>query len=129
MGRLIDADKFEAFVIHTNGDEEFVNGVQYVLEKIDNAPTVEAIPKDQYEARLKADMVAMLTEIQTEIDEIELDLPFGFEPATKTEAFYQGVSASEKVIQEKIEKLKESRFADNPETLDNGAKRRTQKGT
>ena len=47
MGRLIDADKFEAFVIRTNGDEEFVNGVQYVLEKIDNAPTVEAIPKDQ----------------------------------------------------------------------------------
>lgn len=27
----------------------------------------EAIPKDQYEARLKADMVAMLTELQTEI--------------------------------------------------------------
>ena len=35
MGRLIDADKFEAFVIRTNGDEEFVNGVQYVLEKIE----------------------------------------------------------------------------------------------
>ena len=41
--RLIDADKFEAFVIRTNGDEEFVNGVQYVLEKIDNAPTVDAV--------------------------------------------------------------------------------------
>lgn len=42
--RLIDADKFEAFVIRTNGDEEFINGVQYVLERIDNAPTVNAIP-------------------------------------------------------------------------------------
>jgi hypothetical protein len=30
---------------------------------------VEAIPKDQYEARLKADMVAMLTDLQLEIDE------------------------------------------------------------
>ena len=47
MGRLIDADKFEAFVIRTNGDEEFVNGVQYVLEKIDNAPTVDAITMEQ----------------------------------------------------------------------------------
>lgn len=68
---MIDADKFEAFVIRTNGDEEFVNGVQYVLEKIDNAPTIEAIPKDQYEARLKADLVAMLTEIQLEIVELK----------------------------------------------------------
>lgn len=47
--RLIDADKFEAFVIRTNGDEEFVNGVQYVLEKIDNAPTVKAIPLERVE--------------------------------------------------------------------------------
>jgi hypothetical protein len=38
-------------------------------EDVDNAPTVEAIPKDQYENRLKADMVAMLTEIQLEIRE------------------------------------------------------------
>ena len=59
-----------------------------------------------YENRLKTDMVAMLTEIQTGINEIEIDLPFGFEPATKTEAFYQGISASEKVIQEKINSLK-----------------------
>lgn len=31
----------------------------------------EAIPKDQYETRLKADMVAMLTELQLEFEEIE----------------------------------------------------------
>ena len=31
---------------------------------------VEAIPKDQYEARLKADMVAMLEELQVEIEEM-----------------------------------------------------------
>ena len=34
-----------------------------------DVPTVEAIPKAEYEARLKADMVAMLTEIQLECEE------------------------------------------------------------
>ena len=32
---------------------------------------VEAIPKADYNARLKADMVAMLTEIQLEIEELD----------------------------------------------------------
>lgn len=31
---------------------------------------VEAIPKDQYEARLKADMVAMLTDMLIDVEEI-----------------------------------------------------------
>ena len=36
--RLIDADKFEAFMYnHVNDD--FDNGVQFVLEMIDKAPT------------------------------------------------------------------------------------------
>lgn len=59
-----------------------------------------------YEARLKADMVAMLTEIQLEIEEIEIDVPFGFEPVSKTSAFYEGVSASSRLIQQKINALK-----------------------
>lgn len=96
MGRLIDADKFEAFVIRTNGDEEFVNGVQYVLEKIDNAPTVEAIPKADYENRLKADMVAILTEIQLEIHELWDNDP----------SYIEGVYDSEMIIQQKINALK-----------------------
>lgn len=32
-------------------------------------PTVEAIPKDQYETRLKADMIAMLEDLDLQIDE------------------------------------------------------------
>lgn len=32
--------------------------------------TVEATPKDQYEARLKADMVAILDKIRAEIEEV-----------------------------------------------------------
>ena len=37
--RLIDADKFEAFMYQNNNDD-FNNGVQFVLEMIDKAPTV-----------------------------------------------------------------------------------------
>jgi hypothetical protein len=33
---------------------------------------VEAIPKADYEARLKADMVAMLTDLQLEIEELDV---------------------------------------------------------
>ena len=61
---------------------------------------------ESYEKRLKADLVAMLTEIQLEIEEIEIDVPFGFEPVSKTSAFYEGVSASSKLIQQKINALK-----------------------
>lgn len=41
--RLIDADKFEAFMYQNNNDD-FDNGVQFVLEMIDKAPTVCDIP-------------------------------------------------------------------------------------
>lgn len=41
--RLIDADAFEV-VFFENKSEEFVDGATYVLEMIDNAPTVEARP-------------------------------------------------------------------------------------
>ena len=68
---------------------------------------VEAIPKADYEARLKADLKAILVELQLEIEEIEIDVPFGFEPVSKTAAFYEGVSASSKVVQQKINALKE----------------------
>jgi hypothetical protein len=37
-----------------------------------DCPLVEAIPKDQYEARLKADMVAMLEEIDGDIERLQL---------------------------------------------------------
>ena len=65
----------------------------------------EYIPRKEYEQRLKADVVAMLTEIQMEIEEIKIDLPFGFEPVSKTSAFYEGVSASSRLIQEKINEI------------------------
>ena len=81
-----------------------------VLEQARQKAWVEAYDsfKKEYETRLKADMVAMLTEIQLEIEEIKMgdNVPFGFEPVNK---FYEGVSASSKVIQQKIDSLKENK--------------------
>ena len=39
---------------------------------IENAPTVEAIPKADYENRLKADMVDMLEDLRLDFQEAEL---------------------------------------------------------
>lgn len=57
--------------------DEWTKGIHYgLLHGVDNilddVPTVEAILKADYENRLKADMVAILTEIQLEIEEIPL---------------------------------------------------------
>lgn len=40
--RLIDADLFEVFT-YTHRNNDFDDGVQYVLEAIDNAPTIELV--------------------------------------------------------------------------------------
>ena len=60
-----------------------------------------SIPKDKYEARLKADMIAMLTELQLEIEETVKEE----EPIDKKWA--NGLHYSEKIIQQKINSLKE----------------------
>ena len=63
--------------------------------------TVEAILKDEYENRLKADMVAMLTEIQLEIE--ELSTP----PAYQDEDYFLiGTNKCSELIQQKIDKYK-----------------------
>lgn len=66
-----------------------------------------AISKADYENRLKADLKAILVELQLEIEEIEMgnNVPLGFEPVNK---FYEGVSASSKIIQQKIRELEEN---------------------
>jgi len=74
-----------------------------VLFMMDNMPTVEAIPKADYEARLKADMLAMLTELKNKlidkswnIDMYDDDLDF--------ECCY--LTDIDEVIQQKIDSLK-----------------------
>ncbi len=101
MGRLIDVDKIEAYVIRTHGDEDIVKGVQYVLKMIDKTPTVEAIPKADYETHLKADIVAMLEELKEQLRVMHEKL---FEKEDFDEAY--GVSDSMDVIEQKIDSLK-----------------------
>lgn len=96
MGRLIDADRLKEVF-----SRNVVGGNAY-FDLIDNAPTVEAIPKADYEKRLKADMVAMLTEIQLEIDELEVPLLY------LAEDYEGGVLDCKKIIQQKINALKVS---------------------
>ena len=43
MARLIDADAFEVFEFSSKS-EDFADGVLYVLDKSDEAPTIEAEP-------------------------------------------------------------------------------------
>lgn len=66
----------------------------------------KVVPPTKWEEMYtKDDIVTMLTELKTEIEEIEMgnNVPFGFEPVNK---FYEGISASSRVIQQKIDKLK-----------------------
>ena len=120
MGRLIDADiclhkAWQNFYKQEDEHEKNIDGYDISRDRfyeqsgfeccqqtIVNAPTVEAIPKDQYEARLKADMVAMLTEIQLEIEETVK------EEELIDKKWANGLHYSEKIIQEKINALKEN---------------------
>ena len=82
MGKLIDADEllkamdtWDKFGFEHTGcfvrepKDDFVTYVHYedMLKSVNGMSTVEAIPKADYENRLKADVVAMLTELKTEI--------------------------------------------------------------
>ena len=73
-----------------------IDTANYPSNFVKHAPTVEAIPKDQYENRLKADMVAMLTEIQVEIEESE----------NCGKAFHLGLQMASNIIQQKIDALR-----------------------
>ena len=85
MGRLIDSDEVSKYVIIGNGD----------LRRV---PTVEAIPKADYETRLKADMVAVLVDIQLEFEELQGKYSPNYDEASQHLC---------EIIKEKIENVKE----------------------
>lgn len=120
MGRLIDAD-FILNKMRTTDAQPVTYSEHYAWDfataLLNNAPTVEAISKAEvknisdnvltivredyihkadYENRLKADMVAMLTDIQLEIEELD---PFGDE-------WSDSLDACNDIIQQKINALK-----------------------
>ena len=127
MGRLIEVERvLEPYKILRNTDTLCVATIrQNILE----CPTVEAIPKDQYEQRLKennelindleelrtminklaesyenrlkADMVAMLTELKIEIEKMKM------QSLTEKEIWNNAIGVCSGLIQQKIDKLKE----------------------
>ena len=103
MGRLIDCnDVYNAIQITADNFGVAKKVVEdNMLTMLSKIETVEAIPKDQYEQRLKADMVAMLTEIQLEIEELKN------EPAC-CHHYKRGVNRSSDIIQQKIDDLKDN---------------------
>lgn len=81
--------------VNTSIKKAFTKGFEVGLTKA-------VFPKDQYEARLKADMVAMLTEISLEIEELE-------KPRCHSASHADGCVSKwkvEGVIQQKINELK-----------------------
>lgn len=98
MGRLIDEEELKKYIMHDGCDK----GCGYIDERdLKYVSLVEAIPKAEYEARLKADMVDILTELQLEIE--ELNTP----PAYQDEDYFLiGTNKCSELIQQKIDKYK-----------------------
>lgn len=108
MGRLIDADILiaelkESALHHCNNPRE-----DSLLQRdrviVRAQPTVEAIPKDDYENCLKADLRAILGELQLEIEELDVSdvVPEYQDGAEETKEYIANM------IEEKIDKLKEN---------------------
>lgn len=72
MGRLIDTSDLHNKVILNKRDLGIFSTVidNLIADIVSQVPTAAAISKADYENRLKNDLVAMILEIQTEIDEI-----------------------------------------------------------
>lgn len=104
MGRLIDADKLIEYWLtppmNIGYDDE--------IEDVNNQPTIEAIPKSDYENHLKADLVAILVELQLEIEEEAFDMvDLVYIPNTDS-ANVILMDDLNKIIQQKINSLKEA---------------------
>ncbi len=105
MGRLIDAD-FILNKMEKTKEQPVTYSECYAWDfakaLLNNAPTIEAITKADYENRLKADMVAILTEIQSEIEKLSTPPEYQDE-----DYFLFGAQKCSEIIQKKINALKE----------------------
>lgn len=110
MGRLIDADiliaelKESAFHHCNNSREDSLLQRDRVIVRAQ--PTVEAIPKADYETRLKADLLAVLTNMSMKIGEIE-DGYTEFDEESKRSLTMIPLESVERLIDGEINSLKE----------------------
>lgn len=84
------------------GNKEFVEALELSIETMRKYQMFQDQSLSLYMERLKADMVAMLTELQMEIEELDNPLDYDFE------GYNQCAVDCEKLIQEKINALKEN---------------------
>ena len=112
MGKQIDADKLIEHFINKTPNGWLVpiceNESRWTLEGIISeieyfAPTVEAIPKADYEARLKADLKAILVELQLQMEKYE---PKWAENEDQVIASNRTWDDFDDIIQQKINALK-----------------------
>ena len=99
MGKIELIDRFkmlERLQEWNTDDKQDSFLYSFALARIIEQPTVEAIPKADYENRLKADLKAILVELQMEIK--EMDSGCGWEGYRPTEQVLE-------VIQQKINEL------------------------
>lgn len=99
--RLIDADKAISDYAHYGISHSYD---AYDLEDIlTECPTIEAIPKTEYVSQLRTDMVAVLEELQMEIEDIVK------EEELIDKKWANGLHYSEKIIQQQINALRGER--------------------
>lgn len=98
MGRLIDEDILIDSIPDLSVFEQEDFGTPDMIRLIEDAPTVQAISKADYEKRLKADLVVMLEEIDLEMSEQS----FGIQ----TEPWEVVEKLRKNLIQQKINALK-----------------------
>ena len=83
-------------LVNAPSEHEWCMAFKMAIETMSKYQQLQA----DYETRLKADMVAMLTEIQLEIEELEVPLLY------LAEDYEGGVLDCKKIIQQKINALK-----------------------
>ncbi len=106
MGRVIEVDVDKLKDLLNDNKIELTNNIISVVRE-------NYIPKDQYEARLKADLVAMLTELQLEMEEIQSREKWCDYATDNCISRYDVTD----LIQQKIDKLKEVERLTNKEKL------------
>ena len=94
MGRLIDIDELFDYFGNDAIDETTRSNIEYFVRE---KGTVEAIPKSDYKNRLKADLAAILTEIQLELEEVYKNV---------NNPYHYGPLDAHRIIQESIDALK-----------------------
>ena len=102
MGRMIDIDALFDYFGNDAINETTRSNIEYFISE---EGTVEAIPKADYENRLKADMMAMLEDLDLRLEEMENPFSTRISGCSK-DGWEHGVKNSRFLIKEEINALR-----------------------